>query len=1132
MGGGGKGKSPTMTADNLFNQDTVELGMAIAEGTIRGLTNGLKTMYVGGTPVESETGELNFQDLGISIKQGYFDDQPIRYMMGGEASVLASANSITLPANITRNFTTPSTFRGSLSFIDIRLLVQMLYSGDSGGNVYSSSILLEIKYRKTGSTDWNYVLKGSQELINYRKKVNTLKQEAINRGLNFDTMTEQQQFEFELSVLKTMNNITNADIEAFNDGMVDYYTSRIITVVGMGGSGTSSLRPTVSNSYSYRLMEPQSVLADFQKQDPDLTLEELQHKFMVIEGKTTSGYIQEICIPIFDDPNDTHDWEIQITRKSRELTSDEKKFSGREVSVESIALISGQEKSYSKIATCQVVAQHTDRFNQIPDFSGEFDGFLCEVPTNYNPDNHSWSGVWDGRFKRAWTNNNALILREIIMNRDWGKRSVEPLILMDNTSLFEAIKWCDELVKDLDGNMVPRYTFNMVVQEQQNLDDFIDLVAGTFHASVREVFGVNYIFIDRPQTPKFFVCPETILQTDFHFSMADLQTQYNEIKVSFANAANNYTEDRRRVIDEPSIVKKGYIPYSFQAIGVTNVTEALRQAAYMLYTNRDENIYSTFSQPRLGHLVNLYDHFLLASKKNGWGNSARILSYDFLKGLIHLRDPILELASTEKYVVTYHRPSGLQNILVTTVDSLTLKVQGTELEYLDHRYLMENTPIIIAGGNYGSPRTFRVLEMEQSDSSDVAQGELYTFKTCNVSTEKYAKLDNIWDTANLDLGLEKDLVVYKREKFPTRPKDIMIYGMDKSNDLGQLTYKLSFEASIEAPEYEVIWVNESTRETRKAYIQSTESLLSPAFPYDTAISLRITPINYAGVRMDSVFMQKVRVGSYMQSQMPNLLSMTYDDAAGGVIFTWANDAVDIFNYSHILVDYRNPSNTQLDIRLEKNARSFTVPFGGSGDYLMNIRYVVTSVEGQGYEGEIPSNTWAYTLEVEQISNQLGIPTNLQLNMTKTLVVQSGANAAELIAAPIGYGFMSSFSFNIPDRETNPEVAGNSQPFKLEYTESSNPNGAVWTELTYSENNPTLQSNVKVMAGNSKIVINKSDLTVNQYFKLSGWFRLKARYVSGGVDSVKDSDSVLIQIPTNIPSESLFNPEDIYNQQLT
>ena len=140
------------------------------------------------------------------------------------------------------------------------------------------------------------------------------------------------------------------------------------------------------------MFQKHSILQEYQAQDPDITLDELQHKFMVIEGKTTSGYIQENCIPIFDDPNDTHDWEIQITRKSMELTADQKKFSGKEISIESIALITGQEKTYSKIATCQIVAQHTDRFNQIPDFSGEFDGFMCEVPSQI-PDQVRSSGL-------------------------------------------------------------------------------------------------------------------------------------------------------------------------------------------------------------------------------------------------------------------------------------------------------------------------------------------------------------------------------------------------------------------------------------------------------------------------------------------------------------------------------------------------------------------------------------------------------------------------------------------------------------------------------------------------------------------------------------------------------------------
>ena len=35
---------------------------------------------------------------------------------------------------------------------------------------------------------------------------------------------------------------------------------------------------------------------------------------------------------------------------------------------------------------------------------------------------------------------------------------------------------------------------------------------------------------------------------------------------------------------------------------------------------------------------------------------------------------------------------------------------------------------------------------------------------------------------------------------------------------------------------------------------------------------------------------------------------------------------------------------------------------------------------------------------------------------------------------------------------------------------------------------------------------------------------------GGFDSTKDSDWVMIQIPSNIPNEILFDPEDIYDQQ--
>ena len=83
--GGKSGKKAVMAADNLFNQDMIELGLAICEGTIEGLDNGLKSLYINNIPVESELGEYNFSDLGIDFRQGYYDDLPVRYVMGGES---------------------------------------------------------------------------------------------------------------------------------------------------------------------------------------------------------------------------------------------------------------------------------------------------------------------------------------------------------------------------------------------------------------------------------------------------------------------------------------------------------------------------------------------------------------------------------------------------------------------------------------------------------------------------------------------------------------------------------------------------------------------------------------------------------------------------------------------------------------------------------------------------------------------------------------------------------------------------------------------------------------------------------------------------------------------------------------
>lgn len=1131
MGGKSKGgTAPVIKADDMFNQDTVEMGLAIGEGTIYGLTDGLKTMYVDGTPIQSETGELNFQDLGISIRQGYMDDQPLRYFMGGESSTIATSTGVTLPAGITRNFTTPPQFRGRLNFLDIRITASALYAGDSKGNVSGSSVLLEVKYRKTGDTEWRYVLKTSQDLTNYRRRVKTLIQIAEENGLNFETMTEEEQYLFELQVLQTVGNVTAGEIIAENAQMVDYLkVSQGHFNLLVGTPIAANLRVTQMKG-GWLSVKHGSILNDYKNQVADLTIEQLQNQFMVIEGKTTAGYIYELSIPVFDDPEDTHDWEIQITRKSRELSADEKRFSGKTISLDAISLITESERTYPKVATCHIVAQHTDRFSQIPEFTGEFDGLMCEVPTNYNPYDHTWSGAWDGNFKRAWTNNNALILRELFMNRDWGKRSTEPLLAMDNTSLLSAAQYCDELLDDMEGIPRPRHTFNMVVQQQQTLDEFIELVAGSFRATTREIFGTVHIFIDRPKIPNFFVSEDTILQTGFQYSMSDLQSQYNDMRVAFTNAENNYQEDRRRIIDEPSILKNGYIPYQMMTVGVTNLTEALRHAVYMMLTNRDEIQFTNFTQPRLGHIVSLYDNFYLLDKNNGWGTGGRIRGYDATTGRITLRDPILMLPQSEQYRIGYHRPAGLSFLQAKSVNPTTLQVVGTATDWQTHGHLIEDMPLMIEGGSYGRGKIFRVLEVSQSDSDDIAQGEIFNFKASNVSTSKYILADNVQNPNMVDLTYETEILTYQRDKEPSEPKNIVMRHRDATDSSGQMAYSLSFTAEIEANQYFIQWVNERTRETRSMYMQSTEGVISPAFPYGEPITLIITSVDQNGSKGKTTTLMNLNLRSEMEAKMPNILSMEYVASQGGIVFSWSEDPADMFEYSRISVAYRSPLQNRADISIPKGTRTFVVPYEGEGSYVLNLAYVIDTDDGLGYTGTIVGNNWTYQLDTSGSTNKLTAPTDLSLRVVSGFNIRRGLVSVETVRAPAGECYIDNFSFRLPSRGSDPALSMFEKPFGIYYNPNTDPATGSWTELGYGSSGDLVFYATTVVPRDPYIAIRRRNLTMLKTFKLGGWFRLVARAADGGVSSPRDSDMVQIRIPLTSGVAEDFDPVDIYNQQ--
>ncbi|MBH0029312.1 hypothetical protein I6F53_20440, partial [Pseudoalteromonas sp. SWN29] len=70
------------------------------------------------------------------------------------------------------------------------------------------------------------------------------------------------------------------------------------------------------------------------------------------------------------------------------------------------------------------------------------------MPSNYNPELREYNGTWDGSFKKAWSNNPAWVLYDLITNQRYGLDQRELGIAVDKWSLYDAGQYCDQKVPD------------------------------------------------------------------------------------------------------------------------------------------------------------------------------------------------------------------------------------------------------------------------------------------------------------------------------------------------------------------------------------------------------------------------------------------------------------------------------------------------------------------------------------------------------------------------------------------------------------------------------------------------------------------------------------------------------------
>ena len=351
----------------------------------------------------------------------------------------------------------------------------------------------------------------------------------------------------------------------------------------------------------------------------------------VIDGKTTGGYdrSRRIDLPQFND---------QVLLRVRRVTPDS--TSGRlidKIKLQSYAEVIDAKFRYPLTGLVYVEFDSELFTNQIPNISIKKKWKLINVPSNYDPEFRTYSGSWDGSWKKAWTNNPAFVLYDLITNQRYGLDQRELGIALDKWSIYECAQYCDQMVPDGKGGTEPRYLCDVVIQNQIEAYQLIRDICSIFRGMSFWNGESLSIVIDKPREPSYIFTNDNVVDGDFTYTMASEKSMYTSCNVTFDDAQNMYQQDIEAVFEPELALRFGHNPTSITAIGCTRRSEANRRGRWILKTNQKCTTVS-FATGLEGMIPTIGDVIVVAD--NFWSSALTL----------NLSGRVMEVAGTQVFV--------------------------------------------------------------------------------------------------------------------------------------------------------------------------------------------------------------------------------------------------------------------------------------------------------------------------------------------------------------------------------------------------------------------------------------------------------------------------------------------------
>ncbi len=305
-------------------------------------------------------------------------------------------------------------------------------------------------------------------------------------------------------------------------------------------------------------------------------------------GKTSSKYERSHRIDL---PVAKSGWTVRVRRLTPNSTSG---AIADTTSVESSTEVIDAKLRYpgSAIIGLQFDAS---QFQSIPSRSFELVGRIIRVPSNYDPQSRVYSGVWDGTFKSAWTDNPAWIYYDLLLHPRYGLGHLLNAGQVDKWELYRIGQYCDQPVPDGKGGTEPRFTCNLYLSARADALKVLQDLATTFRGMSYWGAGSVMAVADMPEDPVYTYSNGNVIDGKFIYGGSAKKTRFSVALVSWNDPADFYRQKVEYVDDPDGIARYGVQQTEISATGCTSQAQAQRIGKWALLTNRLETESVTFA---------------------------------------------------------------------------------------------------------------------------------------------------------------------------------------------------------------------------------------------------------------------------------------------------------------------------------------------------------------------------------------------------------------------------------------------------------------------------------------------------------------------------------------------------------